>query len=79
MKWFKNPFKKYELVEFHDGTYGVRNRITNTYQDFKSLSFWWHSYSEWFETHCKTTRTIAEKKKYLYLTGKDNPVKRVVK
>lgn len=78
MRWFNNPFKKYELVEFHDGTYGVRNRINNTYQDFKSLSFWWNSYSEWFDEHCKTSRTKAETR-YLYLTGKTNPVKRVIK
>ena len=76
-KWWKNLFKKYELVEFYDGTFGIRNISTNTYQDFHSLNFWWPSTSEWFN-HCKTSEYEAEQR-YHFLSVKYDPIKRVVK
>lgn len=76
-KWWKNFNKKFEIVEFHDGTFGIRNISKNIYQDFRNTCFWWSSSSEWFN-HCKTTRFDAEQR-YESLIFRHNPVKRVVK
>jgi len=81
-RWWKNrnnPKKLYEVVEFIDGTYGIRKVGSELYHDFKCPLYWWSVKSMWFETECKVQTEQEALNVYNELIRDKSIIKRVVK
>jgi hypothetical protein len=55
--------KNYKLIQFSDGSYGIRRGILSySYYDFLSSVInrhWWSCSDKWYKTDCRTTKENA--------------------
>jgi len=66
------------VVEFIDGTYGVRDRFQNRFLDMNKPRYWWPKESGWFYG-CKTDLDTAMQHHERLTQGLEDPIKRIVK